>query len=211
LSERAGPAAPDRWDEAYRRGTPPWDIGRPQPAVVDLADAAAFSSPVLDAGCGTGENALLLASRGLEVVGIDHSATAIARAQAKAEKAGLSGTRFVVGDAFELDRLGRRFASALDSGLYHTFEPETQVPAYLASLHAALVPDASLYLMCFSDREPGDWGPRRISRGELEAGFTDGWRLESIEPARFEIVMPGATSAQAWLVHATRLGAANAE
>lgn len=211
MSERAGPTAPDRWDEAYRRGTPPWDIGRPQPAVVRLADAGAFRSPVLDAGCGTGENALFLASRGSEVVGVDHAGTAIARAQAKAAEAGLDAARFVVGDAFGLHLLGRRFATALDSGLYHTFEPDTQVPAYVASLHAALEPGGTLHLMCFSDREPGDWGPRRIGRAELEAAFSDGWRLDSIEPSRFEIMMPGATSADAWLVRATRVGTADGE
>jgi SAM-dependent methyltransferase len=195
----------DRWDLAYRRGDAPWDIGRAQPAFVSLADTGAIHSPVLDAGCGTGENALYLAARGYEVVGVDHAATAIAEARAKAAERGIGRVSFVVGDAFELHRLGPRFATALDSGLYHTFEPDVEVPRYLASLHASIQPGGVLHLMCFSDREPGTWGPRRISRRELEASFADGWRIESIEPSQFEIAMPGATGADAWLVRVTRL------
>lgn len=195
------------WDEAYRRGSPPWDIGGPQPAIVALADAGAFRSPVLDAGCGTGENALFLATRGFEVVGVDHARTAIDQAQAKAAARGVHGVTFAVGDAFELHRLDRRFATAIDSGLYHTFEPDAQVPAYLASLRAALEPGGTLHLMCFSDREPAGWGPRRIARAELEAEFALGWRIDSIEPSQFKIVLPGAlTGAAAWLARIIRLG-----
>ena len=76
------------FDTAYADGgVPTWDLGRPQPAVARLVAEGAFGAPgtsILDAGCGTGEHALLLASRGHRVVGVDLAGEAIRRARAKA-------------------------------------------------------------------------------------------------------------------------------
>jgi hypothetical protein len=47
--------------------------------------------------------------------------------------------------------------------------------------------DRRLFLMCFSDEEPGTLGPRRVSRKELHDAFNKGWRVESIEPTRIEV------------------------
>src|SRR5437763_15307523 len=76
------------WDASYRDGPAPWDVGVPQPAVVRLAAAGAFSGAVLDAGCGTGEDALHLAARGLSVLGIDVAETALASARGQAHQRG---------------------------------------------------------------------------------------------------------------------------
>ncbi len=59
-------------------------------------------------------------------------------------------------------------------------------------------------MMCFSDREPGDWGPRRVTQAELRSAFADGWSVESIEPARFEVNIDP-NGAQAWLSTVRRL------
>lgn len=74
---------------SYQSGTPPWDIGRPQPAIVRLAERGAINGAVLDVGCGTGENALYLAGLGLEVTGVDAAPTAIASAREKAAARGI--------------------------------------------------------------------------------------------------------------------------
>src|SRR3954468_11628052 len=89
----------------------PWDIDRPQPALAAVADQ--FSGRVLDAGCGTGEHALLAASRGLEAVGVDFAPTAIARAENKARDRGLDA-RFLVADALDLASLDGQFDTVLD-------------------------------------------------------------------------------------------------
>lgn len=67
----AGPAMPQPrgFDAAYD-GTPAWEIGRPQPALAELFEEGVIQGRVLDAGCGTGEHALLAAARGLPAVGI---------------------------------------------------------------------------------------------------------------------------------------------
>ncbi|HET9982016.1 MAG TPA: class I SAM-dependent methyltransferase, partial [Longimicrobiales bacterium] len=101
------------WDSSYHDGPPPWDIGRPQPAIVRLASEGGFVGAVLDAGCGTGENALYIASLGLPVLGVDVAETALAIARRKAEERGAE-VEFVAADALHLERLGRRFDTVLD-------------------------------------------------------------------------------------------------
>jgi SAM-dependent methyltransferase len=173
------------WDASYRDGPAPWDIGRPQPAVVRLASEGGFAGAVLDAGCGTGENALHLASRGLSVLGVDVAETALTIARAKADARGLE-VEFVVADALRLEGLGRRFATVLDCGLFHTLDGEER-PGYVASLASVTGQDGTLYVLCFSDDGP-DPGPHPVSQDELRAAFnpSSGWRVAAIEPDRVQ-------------------------
>jgi SAM-dependent methyltransferase len=191
---------------AYRHTTPPWEIGRAQPAVVALADAGEFRGRVVDLGCGTGENVLYLASRGLEVVGVDAAPTAIERARSKAEARSLEAT-FVVGDALDLASLDGRldggFDAALDCGLFHTLADDER-PRYVRGLAGLLRPGGATFLLCFSDEEPGTAGPRRVGREEIEAAFADGWRIRSIEPRRFATVGFAVPEPKAWLATIVR-------
>jgi SAM-dependent methyltransferase len=171
------------WESAYRGEPPPWDIGRAQPAVVRIAAEGGFRSPVLDAGCGTGENALFLAAKGFEVVGVDGATVAIRRARAKAMERGVVAT-FVAGDALDLPALGRTFASVLDCGLFHTFD-DAERARYVANLAAVVDPGGLVQLLCFSDEEPWAGGPRRITQAELRTAFAHGWQILGIEPERF--------------------------
>jgi SAM-dependent methyltransferase len=202
------------WDDAYTAGTPaPWDIGRPQPAVLRLAESGVLGGRVLDAGCGTGENTLLAASLGAGAVGVDVSSRAIEQARDKAASRGL-GARFEVADALSLADLGLTFDTVIDIGLFHSLDDDSQA-RYVASLASVLRPGGRCYLMCFSDRQPGDYGPRRISQDQLRAAFSDGWTIVSIEPDAFD-VNPGAFvtidpgvfetgTVQAWLATIGRL------
>ncbi|MGZ8579841.1 MAG: class I SAM-dependent methyltransferase [Actinomycetota bacterium] len=172
------------FDDAYI-GVPPWDIGRPQRDVLALARAGAFRSPVLDVGCGTGENALALADTGLEVLGIDASPRAIGKAMDNARERDLGSADFLVADVFGVGGLGRRFASALDCGLFHVLDDHER-PVYAASLHESLEPRGVLHLLCFSDGEPSGWGPRRVGEQELRATFSVDWTVHEIVEAVFE-------------------------
>ncbi|MBM3997371.1 MAG: class I SAM-dependent methyltransferase [Planctomycetes bacterium] len=162
---------------------PPWEIGRPQRAFLDVADRIAGS--VLDAGCGTGENALFFASRGQKVMGIDFLAEPINRAKQKAAERGLTVT-FLVMDALALKQLPEVFDSVIDSGLFHVFSDDDR-RRYIDGLASVLKPGGRLFLLCFSDEEPGEQGPRRVSRKEIEDAFAQGWAIEAIEPTRFEV------------------------
>jgi SAM-dependent methyltransferase len=172
------------FDESYL-GVPPWDIGEPQPDVVALAEAGAFAGPVIDAGCGTGENALELAPRGLTVLGIDAAPRAIGKAIDKARDRRLTAAEFLVADVFALEGLGRTFASALDCGLFHLFDDHER-PVYASSLAAVVEPGGVLHLLCFSDAQPGGWGPRRISEAEIHTTFVETWRVREIRPTAFQ-------------------------
>jgi SAM-dependent methyltransferase len=191
------------WDDSYQDGPAPWDIGRPQAAVVRLADQGAFAGPVLDAGCGTGENALQIAAAGLRVLGVDVAETALSIAREKARARGLKAD-FEFADAFQLARLDRVFETVLDCGLFHTFDPDER-RGYVESLASVTPSGGHLFLLCFSDAEPGTWGPHRISQDELNAAFSParGWSVLSISPERIETNVD-AHSALAWLARIER-------
>ena len=195
------------WDEAYTASAPaPWDIGRPQPAFARLADQGLLAGKVLDSGCGTGEHTLLAAARGADATGVDVSGRAIARAREKAAERGLVA-RFEVGDALRLADLDLTFDVIIDSGVFHVFDDRDR-PGYVNSLASVLRPGGRCYLMCFSDRQPGTWGPRRVSQAELRAAFGRGWDMVSLEAAVFEVNQhrTGVPSVQAWLAVVERLG-----
>jgi SAM-dependent methyltransferase len=221
------------WDAAYAESTPPpWDVGQPQPAFVRLAEQGLLTGQVLDVGCGTGEQTLLAASSGADALGVDISPLALEQARGKAAARGIpaatggqigsaatggqigsaatggqiGSARFVVADALSLADLGLSFDTIIDSGLFHIFDDESRT-RYVASLASVLRPGGHLYLMCFSDRQPGTFGPRRISQDELRAAFRDGWTIDTIAAESFAI-NTGAfdtATAQAWLATIARI------
>lgn len=189
------------FNESYR-GVPPWDIGRPQPVFARLATAEALGSDVIDVGCGTGEHAILFASRGYEALGVDSAPLAIEKARAKASQRG-STAKFLVADALRLGDLRRQFDAAIDSGLFHVFSDDER-GAYAASLRAVLRPGGRCYLLCFSDREPAGWGgPRRVSKQEILKAFADGWHVNYIRPAKMASTFHD-DGAEAWFSKVTK-------
>jgi cyclopropane fatty-acyl-phospholipid synthase-like methyltransferase len=194
------------WDEAYQHNQAPWDIGRPQPAIAHIANNGGLVEPVLDSGCGTGEHALLAASMGLQVKGVDVAQTAIDEARGKARRRGLSA-EFIVGDVLELDRISRLdppFRTVLDVGCFHTFANADR-PLYSNSLALVTEPGALLHLLCFSEHTPGTDGPRRVTQGEIIATFASDWEIESIEADVFAVsnLWSGAPPS-AWLARMVR-------
>jgi len=177
-------------------GVPPWDIGRPQAEILKLQQSGALKGSVLDCGCGTGENALYLAAQGHEVWGIDASPRAIRKAQAKARQRGVS-VRFLTADALRLQTLKRTFDVIIDCGLFHVFSDEDRV-RYVAALSAVAKAGSAYFLLCFSDLQPGDAGPRRVTRAEIRDAFHSGWNVRDIRPAPLETNL-GAEPVKAWL------------
>jgi SAM-dependent methyltransferase len=187
------------WDASYLDGPPPWDIGEPQPAVRRLAGEGAFAGQVLDAGCGTGENALHIASLGLRVLGVDVAESAVAIATRKAA-ARARDAEFMVADALHLDRLDRVFDTVLDCGLFHTFLETGERQEYAANLASVTPSGATLYVLCFSDEGPDPRGPHPISQDELRAAFNpdSGWRTCDISSDRLKTRF-APQGAPAWL------------
>jgi cyclopropane fatty-acyl-phospholipid synthase-like methyltransferase len=176
---------PDKthFENAYKEKAP-WDIPGPQPAFGEVAGQ--ITGSILDAGCGTGENSLFFAERGNGVTGIDYVQEPIRRANQKAAERGLSAT-FLVMDALALTKLQQLFENVIDCGLFHCFSDDDR-QKYVEGLAGVLNTEGRLFLMCFSDAEPGTFGPRRNSKAELRAAFADGWEIESISPKRIQTI-----------------------
>jgi 2-polyprenyl-3-methyl-5-hydroxy-6-metoxy-1,4-benzoquinol methylase len=191
------------WDASYQGEGAPWDIGRPQAAFVRVAAEGGFAGAVLDAGCGSGEHALLAASLGLPVVGVDVAETALAMARRKAAERGLKA-EFAVADALHLERLGRRFETVLDCGLFHTFNAEER-PEYVASLASVTEPGGTLYVLCFRD-VGSESGPHPVGEDEVRAAFQpgSGWEIASLEPDQIETRF-GHKGFGAWFVTVRRV------
>lgn len=188
------------FDSAYE-GVAPWDIDRPQRAIIQLEEAGEITGAVLDVGCGTGENALYLAARGHEVWGVDFTPRAIETARDKAVQRHLSAT-FLVQDVLYLDTLGRRFDTVIDSGLFHALSDEER--RYFArSVARVLRRGGTYFMLCVSDQQPGTYGPRRVTQAEIRETFARSWRVNYIKAARMESQHPPKGIA-AWLSSITK-------
>lgn len=159
----------------------PWDIGGPQPVLVDLEETGSLDGDVLDIGCGLGDNSRFLAERGYRVVGVDGSPTALEQARQRTTGTGLD-IEFVQGDATRLDGFEQRFDTVVDSALYHCLNDKDRTK-YAAALHRATRPGAQLHLFCFSDRDSRAFPlPMAVTKDDLHSHLDEHWDIRSIEP-----------------------------
>jgi SAM-dependent methyltransferase len=191
------------WDNAYREqgifeGPPPWNIGEPQPEIAELISQGKFRSDVLDAGCGFAEASLALAAAGYTVVGADLTPTAIAAATKAAAERGLNNATFVQADITSLRGYDNRFATILDSTLFHSLPVEAR-DDYLRSVHRAAAPGASYYILVFAvGAFPEDLpypGPNCVTEDELREAVSKHWEIDEIRPALIHANMPNVPGA----------------
>ena len=189
------------FDSAYRTGTPPWVIGAPQPAVVNLERDGLIDGRVLDIGCGTGEHTILLTSLGYDVIGVDLAPHAVAQARENALRRGVDA-RFDIADAMDLSDL-EPFDTIIDSALFHIFDAGDRA-RYVESLHRACRPGGVVHVLALSDGGRG-FGPQ-VSEVDLREAFTDGWTLESLTQTTYTGVESSGTRVDepAWLARARR-------
>jgi 2-polyprenyl-3-methyl-5-hydroxy-6-metoxy-1,4-benzoquinol methylase len=186
-----------RFTEAYQ-GSPPWEIGLPQPAVMALVDDGQFSDSVLDVGCGTGENSLYIASRGYPVLGVDGVASAVERAAAKAEARSLPA-EFTVFDAFDLTALGRRFDSVLDSAFLHVLSDAASRSAYTDQLAGVVRAGGLVHLLEISELAVGEFP--KITTAEIVESFDERWTVVTSRAVSYRIADG---EVPAWLVSMQR-------
>jgi cyclopropane fatty-acyl-phospholipid synthase-like methyltransferase len=189
----------EHFHQAYAEGgAPPWDIGRPQPALLEADRRGWVRGSVLDAGCGTGEHALYFAAAGHDVVGVDVVPAAIERAATKARDRGLAHPpRFVIADILtQPGAVGEAtFETVIDMGFFHTLSDEERV-VWRDVLTRVLPPTGRYVMVCFSDLVPGEFGPRRVSEAEIRATFSHahGFRVVELERADIESKREGAVA-----------------
>jgi SAM-dependent methyltransferase len=166
----------------YAETNPPWDIGKPQPPFVAVADQVV--SPVLDSGCGTGGTSLYFASLGHTVTGIDFVEEAIGRARAKAAARDLA-IDFQVKDAMTLGEWDERFASVIDSGLFHIYAGDERKRYVQGTGACSEAGRAAVPVQL--QRRPGLARGRSVAAGAVRGLRRCDWEIESLELADGEV------------------------
>ncbi len=179
------------------QGQPAWEIEAPQPVIVQLKEQGKIVGSVMDIGCGTGANAIYLAERGHEVAVFELVPRAIELAKARLGDRSLP-VEFRVADVLRLSDLGKRFDTAIDAGVFHVFSDKDRA-RYVENVKRHLEPGGRLFLICFSEDQPGTDGPRRVRQSEIREAFAEGWVVESIEPAFYQTKPESHGAAKAWL------------
>jgi ubiquinone/menaquinone biosynthesis C-methylase UbiE len=194
------------WENVYK-DSPPWVTGVPQPEIVNLVDDKEITKGrVLDIGCGTGDNSVFLAKKGFSITCLDIVSRAIDKGRQNAKKNKVNVT-FRVGNAFRISEYFKQgsFDIVIDSGMFHTLDNDER-PLYAKLINEVLVEGGKYFVLCFSDKEPGDRGPKRISKKDLEETFAGMFKINFIRDAFFASNLHK-KGAKAYLASMTKISA----
>ncbi len=175
----------ERWDSSYRRDRMPgWDVGRPASelkAIVENGTIKPCRALVL--GCGTGTNAVYLASKGFEVTGVDVAPTALVLAEQRATEANVS-VLWLMADVVALPDIGT-FDFIFDRGCYHHVQLYNAA-GFVQSMDSRTAPGARFLLLAGNANEPTHGGPPRVEETQLVNNFAGTWDFVSLQEIRFE-------------------------
>jgi len=192
------------WNSRYAAGDLPWDTGHPSQHLVEMVELGGIAAGrALDIGCGTGTNALWLAGRGFDVLGVDVSPLAVERARAKAAAASSNRCRFEVLDFLAADPPGGPFRFVFDRGCFHTFDEEELRTRFAARVAALLAP-GGLWLSVIGSTEgpPRDTGPPRRSARDVMNAIEPSLELLLLRATELDSL--GTPPPRAWLSLAQR-------
>jgi methyl halide transferase len=177
------------WDVAYREGTPPWDCGRPHSELARVLDEYRLRpETVLEIGCGTGADSIVLAKRRFEVTAVDCSPIAIERARLRAEQHD-AVLRFVLEDIFSFGRLSGQFDFVYDAGFYHVIR-QVNLQRYLDVLWRVTRPGSYYLCLAGAPSEMVDDGPPQVSEDEVHNELGRLFEFIHLRPVQLESANP---------------------
>ncbi|MEW5974174.1 MAG: methyltransferase domain-containing protein [Acidobacteriota bacterium] len=189
----------DMWDSSYRGGhRPPWDAGRPSAELKRVVESGIISrGRAVDLGCGTGTDAVYLASKGFDVTAIDIAPTALSLAQERARKAGVKVT-WLLADVLALPPM-QPFDFLFDRGCYHEVRLHN-AKAYVETVRKFSHPGSRFLLLAGNPNElPLRYAPPQVAEEDIRSDFSALFEFEWLRETRFETINP-AIKPLAWSV-----------
>jgi SAM-dependent methyltransferase len=182
------------WNESYASGQLPWDTGQPEPVLVEfVASSGVKPSSTLEIGAGTGTNAIWMAERGFDVLGVDVSPLAVERARAKMDGRALR-CRFAALDFLAATPPGAPFQFVFDRGCFHVFDEADERQLFAARVAAVLAPGGLwLSLIGSTEGSPREVGPPRRSAVEVTLAIEPALEVVELRSAEFH-----GRNAKAW-------------
>lgn len=182
------------WNESYASGQLPWDTGQAEPLLVEfVASSGVKPSRTLEIGAGTGTNAIWMAERGFDVLGLDVSPLAVERACAKMEGRSLP-CRFEALDFLAVPPPGGPFQFVFDRGCFHVFDEPDERQRFAARVATALAPGGLwLSLIGSTEGSPREVGPPRRSAVEVILAIEPALEVVELRSAEFH-----GSNAKAW-------------
>ncbi len=174
------------WNERYETGSTPWDSGLPSVELRRvISEAKIQPCRVLELGCGTGTNAVLLAQLGFEVTAIDLSALAIEQAMQKASEAGVEVT-FICGDVCSIARPSEPFPLVFDRGCFHCIRRDVGVGIILETLERVTAAGSQLIVFTGNANEKRDHGPPGLFEEDIRQELDGLFEISQLRPFFFE-------------------------
>ena len=197
----------DRFNEHYKEGSAPWDIGKPDFNLIQTVTTTPIAPcKALEIGCGTGDNAIWLSQQHFTVVGVDASEIAIEKARGKEAKTNASCT-FAVLNFLKSHVEGEPFAFAFDRGCFHTLDSASERQAFAKQVNRHLG-DNGLWLSLIgnADDERLNEGPPKRTAGDIVGAVEPSFEILSLVSTQFETHLPAPPRAWACLMRKRRAG-----
>ena len=191
-----------QWDLPYQTSTETvWDTGHASTELKRLVETGQIRPcRTVEIGCGTGSDAIYLASRGFDVTAIDIAPTALNIAERKAEQAGVQ-VNWLLADVLNPPQF-EAFDFAYDRGCYH--EVRQHAPqAYVAAVRRLTHDRSKILILAGNANNDTYWrfeGPPRVREQDIRSDFTDGFRLLQLREVRFDPARGQKQGALAWSI-----------
>ena len=177
----------ERWEERYRTGSTPWDIGRPDFNLTDMVTEKPIRDcKALEIGCGTGSNAVWLAQQNFSVTATDVSEIAIQKAKERASDSGVKCV-FLVSDFLNDEIPGAPFGFVFDRGCFHSFDSDEERKQLAENVAFHLEKEGLwLSLVGSTDGPPREVGPPQRSARDIVIAVEPYFEILSLSSSHFD-------------------------